>query len=288
MKKIIIINSYFLYVFLSILCLIFIFFTKAEASRIDVIDFSDDAVLIDFSELPNIHDYPSPITQYENISDIGVTFHVISEIPTFRTSGFDEGIGTNTDSDILVDAIVAVFSKPVLKAGAVIHISKAIVSAYDENNNLLEQHYASEVFYESFSNNVKEFVGIQNQVGIKKLVFEDVELNGRIIVIQDFIFEAEPITTISAILTFFDNSVIAGTLTGKGPGNSANGRLNALRTMIVAAKELIDSGNIEEACGQLKAAYKKCDSDKPDFVDGVAVPELSEMILDLMEELGCP
>ena len=93
--------------------------------------------------------------------------------------------------------------------------------------------------------------------------------------------------TIEIILNFFDQAVTAGTLFGSGPGKSADGRLYALRSMLVAAKELIDSGNMEEACGQLKAAYKKCDGDKPDFVDGAAAPELSEKILELMVELGC-
>ncbi len=91
----------------------------------------------------------------------------------------------------------------------------------------------------------------------------------------------------AGILLFFDEAVAAGTLIGHGPGNSADGRLNALRSMLVTAKELIDSGNIEEACGQLAAAYKKCDGDEPEFVDGVAVSELSEMILEIMEGLGC-
>jgi hypothetical protein len=41
--------------------------------------------------------------------------------------------------------------------------------------------------------------------------------------------------------------------------------------MFLKAGVLIDSGMIEEACGQLMAAYRKCDGDKPEFVDGVAV-----------------
>ena len=37
----------------------------------------------------------------------------------------------------------------------------------------------------------------------------------------------------------------------------------------------------------LMAAYKKCDVDEPDFVEGAAAPELLEMIVDPLEELGC-
>ncbi|MFC1578033.1 hypothetical protein ACFL36_03370 [Thermodesulfobacteriota bacterium] len=94
--------------------------------------------------------------------------------------------------------------------------------------------------------------------------------------------------SIEDILTSFDTWVGA-TLVGKGPGNSANGRLNALRNMLETAGDLIHIGDIEGACGQLKAALGKCDGDSPppDFVSGDAVTELSEMILDLMESLGC-
>ena len=54
---------------------------------------------------------------------------------------------------------------------------------------------ASTVNYDplNHNNDIKEFVGIQNYAGIKKLVFEDVELNGPIIVLQDFIFESKPL-----------------------------------------------------------------------------------------------
>ena len=38
-----------------------------------------------------------------------------------------------------------------------------------------------------------------------------------------------------------------GTLVGDGPGNSADGRLNALKSMLEIAGDLIDSGYIEEA-----------------------------------------
>jgi hypothetical protein len=97
------------------------------------------------------------------------------------------------------------------------------------------------------------------------------------------------ISTIDAILTFFDDSVADGTLTGDGPGNSANGRLNALRNMLEMAGDLIAIDDIEGACGQLKAASMKCDGTSPpsDFVSGDSAEDLYDMILDLMTELGC-
>ena len=96
-------------------------------------------------------------------------------------------------------------------------------------------------------------------------------------------------TTINDVLNFFDQSVADGSLEGIGRGNSANGRLNALRNMLETASDLIDIGDIEGACGQLKAASKKCDgaSPPPDFVTGEAVEELNHMISELMQELGC-
>ena len=56
------------------------------------------------------------------------------------------------------------------------------------------------------------------------------------------------------------------------------------------AGDLINIGDIEGACGQLKAALGKCDGDSPppDFVaGGPAASELKAMIIDLMADLGC-
>jgi len=95
--------------------------------------------------------------------------------------------------------------------------------------------------------------------------------------------------TIDAILDFFDESVADVTLFGIGPGNSANGRLNALRNMLEMAGDLINIPDIEGACTQLESALGKCDGDplQPDFVTGSAVSTLYDMIVELMTELGC-
>jgi hypothetical protein len=118
--------------------------------------------------------------------------------------------------------------------------------------------------------------------------------------------------TVGDILAFFDQCVLLGNLEGYVPDKSAkkkstnktpkgNGsdklaenRLNALRNMLETAGNLIDSGKIDEACGQLKAAYKKMDNPDPpenstDFVEveGVAASDLSTMVQALMDGLDC-
>jgi hypothetical protein len=97
-------------------------------------------------------------------------------------------------------------------------------------------------------------------------------------------------TPVHLILTFFDESVAGGSLTGDGLGESASNRLNALRNMLEMAGELISIDDIDGACVQLNAASKKCDgfSPPPDFVaTGVVALELYDMISELMLELGC-
>jgi hypothetical protein len=100
---------------------------------------------------------------------------------------------------------------------------------------------------------------------------------------------AEPIDEIEEMLDFMDESVDAGTLIGEGPGNSGDNRLNALINMLEEAHGLIEAGLYEEACDQLWSAYRKCDgkSRPPDFVAGEAAEDLADMILILMDELGC-
>jgi hypothetical protein len=104
--------------------------------------------------------------------------------------------------------------------------------------------------------------------------------------VRSFLFCSNFAPIIDSILEFFDGSVADGSLEGSGPGNSADGRLNALRDMLEMAGNLINICDIEGACEQLMAAYKKCDGYDPEFVEGEAVSELSNMILDLMDELG--
>lgn len=104
-----------------------------------------------------------------------------------------------------------------------------------------------------------------------------------------FTVPSEPHVMIAETLEFFDASVEAGTLVGEGPGESAENRLIALRNMLEAASDLIEDGLIQEACQQLRDAYKKCDGQPkpPDFVTGEATEELAAMIQDVIDSLGC-
>jgi parallel beta-helix repeat protein len=101
--------------------------------------------------------------------------------------------------------------------------------------------------------------------------------------------ELPPEGQIAAILSFIDASVEAGTLTGDGPGNSAQNRLDAMQNMIEASGDLIEDELYEEACGQLADALKKCDGQPkpPDFVTGPAAPAIRSMIEVLRTTLGC-
>lgn len=102
-------------------------------------------------------------------------------------------------------------------------------------------------------------------------------------------FATRDTMTIDDTLAFFDASVADGTLVGSGPGNSADGRRRALRNMILLAGDLIEEGRYTEACQQLRDAYGKCDGDPkpPDFVTGEAADDLADMILMVMDALGC-
>jgi hypothetical protein len=95
--------------------------------------------------------------------------------------------------------------------------------------------------------------------------------------------EPPPEELIQDILDFIELAVDAGVLSGSGPGNSANNRLNALVNMIEAAGDLIEDGYYEQAYDQLATVYEKCDGQDPppDFVEGSAREELAEMISDL-------
>ena len=103
-------------------------------------------------------------------------------------------------------------------------------------------------------------------------------------------FEPPVSVSVAEILAFFDASVADGTLVGDGPGNSASGRLKALRNMIDASGDLIEQGALEQACQQLWDAYERCDGvpKPPEFVAGEAAPVLNGMIGQLLAEWSCP
>jgi hypothetical protein len=70
---------------------------------------------------------------------------------------------------------------------------------------------------------------------------------------------------------------------------SADNRLNSFRNMLEEAGQLIDNGDLEDACGQLKSSYRKCDGNDspPDFVEGYSAPEMAGMINELRAKLEC-
>jgi hypothetical protein len=92
---------------------------------------------------------------------------------------------------------------------------------------------------------------------------------------------------IQAIVTFFDESVAAGTLTGIGWGRSAVYRLQALRYLLLTAQAFIEQKNYGMAEAALKAVLLKIDgqSRPGDFAAGPAAAELEARIRLLLEDL---
>lgn len=80
-----------------------------------------------------------------------------------------------------------------------------------------------------------------------------------------------------------------GDLVGVGGGASAPGRLEAWLDMLEEAAALLESGDLAGACGQLRQAWLRADgaSRPADFVTGPARGNLVDLILGLMEQLGC-
>ncbi|MDP3939278.1 MAG: hypothetical protein Q8R92_14235, partial [Deltaproteobacteria bacterium] len=96
--------------------------------------------------------------------------------------------------------------------------------------------------------------------------------------------------TIEGILAFFDDACDQGTLVGRGPGKSADGRKNALRKMLETAETLINNESPNDACHQLLSALHRTDGGrdpKKDFVEGEAAPTLADMIFDLWLSMDC-
>jgi hypothetical protein len=107
--------------------------------------------------------------------------------------------------------------------------------------------------------------------------------------LQVTVIDVPPEDQIEDISEFFDDSVDSGDLWGIGPGNSANGKLKALRNMLDEAELLIDEGLISQACQQLHSIYIHVDGATPpkDFVAGPAAMELAVKIMMLQADLGC-
>jgi len=100
-----------------------------------------------------------------------------------------------------------------------------------------------------------------------------------------------PSWSIQDILDFFDASVKAGTLDGRGQRDRVKrARLRAFRFLLVGAGTLIEGGYMGWACFTLERAYLRSDGllyRPPDFVVGDARAELNGMIGQLMADMGC-
>ena len=99
-----------------------------------------------------------------------------------------------------------------------------------------------------------------------------------------------PPPSIEPILAFFDASVEAGTLEGRGELQiMARARLRAMRNLLKATGDFIEGGYMGWACFTLRRAYLRSDGllRPPDFVEGDARAELNGMIGQLIADLGC-
>ena len=92
--------------------------------------------------------------------------------------------------------------------------------------------------------------------------------------------EAPP--TIADVIDLFDQAVDAGTLMGVATGGSTEGRLNALRNMLLTAGALLEQGEVDVAWTQLQDAANRVDGEfpPPDFVEGPAAPDLLDAITE--------
>ena len=95
---------------------------------------------------------------------------------------------------------------------------------------------------------------------------------------------------LAGAIDLFETLVDDGRLTGSGPGRSAQGRLRALGNKLTAALELVQAGEEEPACEQLKDAFRRVDGDPkpPDFADGPARAEMADSIQEVIDAIQCP
>jgi hypothetical protein len=97
------------------------------------------------------------------------------------------------------------------------------------------------------------------------------------------------IAEIAQILDFFDACVAAGTLTGSSPGASGQAQLKNLGKLFTSSAQSIAAGNDKKACQDLAKACSRTDTyvNSSDAVAEAAGAELQELILALMNNLGC-
>ena len=103
------------------------------------------------------------------------------------------------------------------------------------------------------------------------------------------VLDDTPSEQVVAVIDYIEDSIANEELTGEGPGNSADNKVNALINMIEAAGDLLEAGQTTEGCQQLADIYLKVDgvSPSPDFVSGLATEGLTNVIEGLMTFYGC-
>lgn len=96
--------------------------------------------------------------------------------------------------------------------------------------------------------------------------------------------------TIEDILAFFDAGVDAGTIEGRGqrPGQK-RAHLKIFKFKLIMAAIFLEHGWDKGACKLLERSYAFSDDQNGprDLIEGSAVLELNNMILELMTDLGC-
>ena len=99
----------------------------------------------------------------------------------------------------------------------------------------------------------------------------------------------DPEELMTRLLDFFDAAVAEGSLYGTGPPWWATWRLMWFGYTLNWAAALIESGQDDMACWVLGFALKRADGERPprDLVAGPATEELADMILAIMDALGC-
>ncbi len=215
------------------------------------------AAVPDIEVSPTEHDFgnvaiDSPVTTIITVSNVGGHDLVVN--------GIDFQVGSNADFVITGAPSVPVLMPP----------PNGHVSSFD-----IEVTFSPTTA--GFSSATLLIYSNDSDEGVVQVVLSGVGFQG-----------TPPVSpTIGGILAFFDASVADGTLCGYGPGNSADGRRDALRNKIKAAGDMIDDG--VDACEQLLDSYQRCDGlpRPPEFVACPAAATLAQMILELMGELGC-
>lgn len=103
-------------------------------------------------------------------------------------------------------------------------------------------------------------------------------------VLSDDSYEA-----VQGLLIYIQQSVDEGVLYGQSTGSSANNRLNSFIEMIELVGDLIDENKVKQACDQLQSAFKRVDgsSNPHDFVEGEATNDVTEGIIQIMNNLLC-